>query len=922
MKCLLPVTIIPCWKGYPGIRSCLAGLLMLIFLSLSAQQDDRAIFSMPRMTASLSDALVELSERSGVNIFFSNELVKGLDANLEAGTYSFEEALLSLLYGRQIKYKKINGYFVLYKSVLPVQKFTISGYLEDATSGERLEYATIHDYVTAVGTETNSYGFYSLSLPAGDVDLTYRYLGYEQQIVRLSLVRDTQINMALLPSNLIPEVIVKAREVINPIEDFRFGQKQVQVRDLARLPALGGELDLYRYVEMEPGIQTGTDGVGGVHVRGGSNDQNLILMDGVPIYNPAHLLGIFSVFNPDMIRQAEIHKANFPARYGGRLSSVMDIKTREGNTQQFSGRVKVGLASANAVVEGPLFSGKSSFIVAGRWFLPSLFFRDISARYKKTIEYEGDTYLNFHDLNVKWNWQVGPRDRIYLSYYQGRDLYEDFTISNTNQTSEILIDGEPTSVGIRTEQQFEKNINWGNRIAAIRWNHQFSDKIFLNHNLFFSRYVLQSFEKNSFEQRIGEPLDEMREGFDVQEFTSSIEDIGYRLQIDMIPSLAHFIRVGGYVTSHTFLPKSITFNEESKIDDFYIEEGLLENTLFSEFEIDATEWGLFIEDDWKIVPDHLLLNAGMHLGGFWVKGKSYVYPQFRALLNYMPSSVFSVQAGISQMTQFLHLLTNSGIGLPTDLWVPATDQVEPQSSLQASIGFRYRPVKQLSFELEAYTKNLRRLIAFQEGASFLVPAGPLATSILDAANWEDKITTGSGISRGIEAMATFQGRKLFARAAYAFSDAERTFPEINFGESFPYRYNRRHSLSLQASVQLGRKLSLKTNWVYGTGNHITLAESKFSHPGDIFPEVGITFGSRNGYLLPSYHRLDLGAELQLGSGNKIWNHAIYLDIYNVYNRENPFYISLVENAVEGTFSFKQFSVFRILPSIGYAIRFR
>lgn len=891
-------------------------------LLLSGQAGLQQQLELQRIQMPLADALVELSEKSGVNIFFSNDLVRGMGAQLAPGTYSVADALAELLAGQPIRYKKVSGAIVLYKTALPAVKYTISGYVEDSRSGERLEYASVYDLVTAAGVEANNYGFYSLTLPAGDVDLAFRYIGFKSAGMQILLQRDTQINVSLEPSNHLAEVIVRAGAVTNPMEEFRFGQKQVRARDLHRMPALGGESDLYRYLEAVPGIMTGTDGVGGVHVRGGSNDQNLILMDGVPIYNPAHLVGIFSVFNPDMVRQAEVHKANFPARYGGRLSSVMDIRTREGNTQEFSGRAKVGLASVNASLEGPLFSGKSSFLVAGRWFLPSLFFRDLSAGYKKTIDYEGDTYLNFHDLNVKWNWQAGPRDRIYLSYYQGKDLYEDFTLSDTDQSEEVRINGEPTLVNIHTAQQFEKNINWGNRIAAIRWNHQFSEKVFVNHNAFFSRYVLQSFEKNSFEQRISDPIDELRKGFDVQEFTSSIEDIGYRLQIDMIPSMAHFIRMGGYVTSHTFLPKSITFNEESKIDDFYIEEGLLENALFSEFKINATEWGLFAEDTWKAIPDRLILNGGLHIGGFWVRGKSYVHPQLRVLMNYMPSAKFSVQAGVSQMTQFLHLLTNSGIGLPTDLWVPATDKVAPQSSLQGSVGFNYQPFRGLSFELEAYTKNMRQLIAFQEGASFLVPAGPLATSILDAGNWENKITTGSGLSRGVEAVISYEGRTLFARAAYAFSEAERTFSDINFGEAFPYRYNRRHSASIQGSLRLGRVATLKVNWVFGTGNHITLAESKFSHPGDIFPQVGLTFGSRNGYRLLAYHRLDLGGEFRLGAPDRKWSHFLYLDVYNAYNRENPFYISLVEDPVEGTFAFKQFSIFRILPSIGYAIRFR
>ena len=869
----------------------------------------------------LSEALIDLSEKSGVNIFFSNDLVRNIEVRLDKYNYTFESALTDLLFGQNIYYKKVSGNIVLYKAIRKANKHSISGYIEDHTTGERLEYATIHDFVTARGTETNGYGFYSISLPEGEVDITCRYIGYQPELIQLKLERDTQINISLRPSNLIDEIIVRADSIENTIIEHKIGQNRFQVDEMKRVASLGGELDLYRYMELIPGINTGTDGIGGIHVRGGTNDQNLILMDGVPIYNPAHLIGIFSVFNPEAVKQVDVYKANFPARYGGRLSSIMDIKTKEGNNQKFTGGLKVGLASVNAIFEGPLFSEKSSFMVTGRWFLPSLFFRDISAKYKKTIDYEGDTYLNFYDLNVKWNWRIGQRDRVYLSYYQGKDLFEDNTLSDTNLSEEITIDGEPQLISINTNQQFEKNINWGNRVATLRWNHQFNDKIFLNSSIFLSRYVLQSFEQNSYEQRIGAPINETRSGFDIQEFTTSIEDLGYRLQIDMMPSLSHLIKVGGFVTSHTFLPKSITFNEESKINDIYIEEGLLENTLFSQFEINATEWGLFFEDDWSIIPDELIANIGTHIGGFWVKGKRYTNPQLRALLNYMPSSRLSIQVGFSQMTQYLHLLTNSGIGLPTDLWVPATDLVEPQKSAQFSLGMQYRPSPKMKVGIEGYLKNMKQLIAFQEGASFLVPAGPLATSILDAGNWENKITTGEGISKGVESEMSYETSRLYTRASYAYSIADRNFPEINFGESFPYRYNREHSATMQITYQIGRKTTLKANWIYGTGNHITLAESKFSHPGDIFPEVGLTFGSRNGYELPAYHRLDLGVEFELQGKSSNWSHSLFVDVYNVYNRENPFYISLVENPVEGTFSFKQFSVFRVLPSIGYSVRF-
>jgi outer membrane receptor for ferrienterochelin and colicin len=515
---------------------------------------------------------------------------------------------------------------------------------------------------------------------------------------------------------------------------------------------LGGSSDLYRAADFIPGVHTGTDGIGGIHVRGGGNDQNLILMDGVPIYHPNHLLGIVSVFNYQALQQASIYKANFPSRFSGRLSSVMDVRLREGNIHEWSLTGNIASSELGMMVEGPLIKDKVGILVSSRFFLPGLFIRDITRDYKRRNNVGGSADLDYFDFNSKINWVVGERDRLYLSLYRGSDQFSDRTITDRDQVQD-------SGIRIVSHEEFNKDLNWSNRTAVLRWNHLVNDKIFSNLTVSSSAFQLQSVDNSEFVHAFpGSGFDSIS-GFDAKEFKSSIRDMTVKLELDIRASADHQVAAGMYAIGYTFQPKSISINEESKVGDFYLREGLLDDVFFSSFRVNATEAGIYFEDQWEI-NKKFKLNSGLHISSFFVQGTYYMDPQLRLSLDYMPTPKLAFNIGFSRMVQYLHNLKSSSIGLPTDLWVPTTSRVAPALSDQYSVSAFWQPGSYSAVEVSAYFKDMRSLISYEEGASFLLREGLVPSSIVDAANWESKVTTGIGEASGVELQYTYEREKI------------------------------------------------------------------------------------------------------------------------------------------------------------------
>ncbi len=857
-----------------------------------------------------SEFFMELSLQSGINIIYSDNVVEKLPPiTLQLKGVSVEDILEKVLEGSQITYRFQDQQIVLYQMEPSPIRFTISGVVTDSVSGEPLISAYVYEVNSGLSTMTNNYGYYNLIVPSGPVQLVSGYLGYASKGVHVTLLRNEIIHLRLNPSSVLKPVIINAERnpadevVMVPLAD------RITLADLQSNIHLGGSSDLYRAIDFIPGVHTGTDGVGGIHVRGGANDQNLILMDGVPIYHPNHLLGIVSVFNYQVLQQATIYKANFPSRFSGRLSSVIDVRTREGNIHDWGFSGNIAASEIGMMAEGPIVKDKVGILISSRFFLPGLFMRDITRRYKENNGVGGSADLDYFDFNGKINWVVGSRDRLYLSMYQGRDQFSD----NTSTYRDELEDD--TGVRIISREEFHKNLNWTNRTAVLRWNHLLTDKVFSNLILSSSSFVLQSVDRSEFVHSFPGTSNNPVSGFDAKEFKSGIEDITMRLELDIRPTSDHQLSAGMYGIQYKFKPKSITINEESKVGDFYLDEGLLDDIFFSSFEVNALESGIYFEDKWDINPKWRV-SSGIHISGFFVQGVYYLDPQLRVSLDYMPLPKLAFNIGYSRMAQYLHNLTSSSIGLPTDLWVPTTSKVSPELSDQYVLSAIWKPFDFMSIDISSYIKDMRSLISYQEGASFLLREGLVPSSIVDAANWESKITEGKGDAAGVELQLMYDRKKFQFKWNGTWSKAYRLYEEINNGNPFPDRYDRRWSSSFTGQVKIGQRWSCGMNWLYGSGIAITLAESKFFNPGSFFPEIGINYSERNGFRLPPYHRLDFSFNYLLSEREK-FNHSLTLNLYNVYNRFNPFYITLVEDPISHDFEFKQFSLFRFFPSLSY-----
>lgn len=853
--------------------------------------------------SSLAQALRKVSISSGINIVFSPDMLpyRIIDREVQG---SVDQILAALLHETGLSARKQDGQYIVFRPAEELVPYMISGYVEDEDTGERLPGAHLYDIISGAGSVTNEFGFFRMQSGGGQAMLRITYLGYQFDTVHVTRRQAVRLTIGLRRSNVIPEVVITDKKRDQVLFADPLSAHHATDGQLASLTYLGGELDVQRHFESKPGVSIGTDGIGGMHVRGGDGDQNLILFDGVPVYHSTHAIGILSVFNPLIVREVSLLKGDFPARYAGRLSSVLDVRSREGNHRAWSMQASAGLAAMNALVEGPLIPERVGVVFAVRRFLPGFYLRNLSSREKAEDGLTGETRYAFTDLNAKCHIILTPRDRIYLSLYHGSDRYNDVT-------DKLSID--PQS---RLAESFERTLNWGNTIGVMRWNHQFGKHLFANTTLTLSGFELQSIDFSKVDQLV---FDLFRlQGFTSREFKSRIRDAGARVDFDHFVTNTHRLRYGFTFTSHVLSPKSIVFDDAAQIADFYINEGLLDDGLFTPLRSRAGETGLYVEDILQISPS-VELSSGVHFAVFGLEGTRYTSFQPRINLRMRLAEYLQAHVSGNLMTQYLHLLTSSGIGLPTDLWVPSTRSIRPQSSAQISAGMALRLAPRWHLHADVYYKQLRNLIAYREGASFLIREGAVPSGILDAANWETKVTQGSGDAYGAEFMLSSSGQGWTCEATYAYAHSTRVFPELNFGRRFPFRFDRRHAVALTSAINITKRLQVAVGWHYTTGIPITLAEARFLHPSSspIFPPVEVLeFSERNAFRLPAYHRLDTGVRYVWRTAKA--EHGIHCDVYNVYDRRNVLYQAIVQDG--DVFRNRQFTVLPRVPSLSYRLK--
>lgn len=761
-------------------------------------------------------------------------------------------------------------------------KFTLNGYIKDSTSGESVIGATIS--VNGKAITSNQYGFYSITLEQGEFTVVISHVSYLTQAVHISLHSNVEQNFLLLPkSAALTEVVVYSKRRDDNVRNAQMGKIDLSINQIKNIPAFLGEVDILKTIQLMPGVRNAGEGNAGFYVRGGGPDQNLILLDDAVVYNTGHLFGFFSIFNSDAIKNVSLIKGGMPAQYGGRLSSVLDVSMKEGNSNKFQTEGGIGLIASRFSVQGPIKKDKASFIVsARRTYIDAL----AKPFVKKSSNFYGSGYY-FYDMNAKINYRFSDKDHLYLSGYFGRDV---FTFKNA-------------------EQSFKANIPWGNSTATLRWNHVFNPKLFANATLVYNDYHFKfGAAQNNFEINLA----------------SGIKDGNAKIDFDYYPTGQHKLKFGGLLTYHKFIPNVTTGKQDSVVF-----QPVTEGSKF------ALEKALYVQDDWDI-SDKFKINYGVRLSSFSQIGPytkyerdanqnkldSTVYGRFdniktyaglepRLTLRYSLNESTSLKSSVTRNLQFIHLVSNAGTTLPTDLWVPSTYRVKPQLSWLYATGI-FKNFKNNEYEtsVEVYYKDMRNQIEYAEGYT---------PSLKDP---EEDFVFGKGWSYGAEFFVNKVRGKFTGWLGYTLSWTWRKFPDLNSGKKYPAKYDRRHDLSVVGTYELNKKWKFGAVFVYGTGNATSLPERFYVLNGVLTQE----YSGINEYRLGSYHRMDLSATLtpQKRKNKKLESFWVF-SVYNVYNHHNPYFIYFDQkgNPYSGNLQIeaRQVSLFPVLPAVTWNFKF-
>lgn len=770
-------------------------------------------------------------------------------------------------------------------TVIAQKKFTVSGYAKDAKNGETLIGATIAVKGQTKGISTNQFGFYSLTLTEGTYTLIGSYAGYQPVATGIKLAGDLQLNFDLTPRTALDEVVITSRKRDVNVKNAQMGKFVLPIEQIKSIPAFLGEVDLLKTVQLLPGVRNAGEGSAGIYVRGGGPDQNLILLDDAIVYNTGHLFGFFSIFNADAIKNVSLIKGGMPAQYGGRLSSVLDIAMKEGNDKKVQVDGGIGLIASRVSIQGPLKKDKASFIISARRTYVDALSKPFI---KKTSEFYGSGYY-FYDLNAKMNYKFSEKDRLYISGYFGRDVFD-------------FVNGK---------RSLDVNIPWGNTTATVRYNHVFNKRLFGNTTAVFNKYNFTfDAEQNNFKVKLA----------------SGIRDINFKQDFDLYPFTGHKVKFGGSITFHKYTPSVVSGSQDT-----------IQFKPLNAQSKTAQEGALYFQDDWEI-SDKLKINAGIRYSWFRQMGEYKIYTtdadgnrtdsvvfkkgetvkyyggfEPRLTIRYALNDETSVKASVTRNLQYTHLVSNAGTTLPTDLWVPSTFRVKPQISwLYAAGVFKNFQDNMYETSVELYYKSMQNQIEYKEGYT--------PNTLEDT---ENSFVFGKGWSYGAEFFVNKTKGRLTGWVGYTLSWTWRKFPDLNFGEQYPAKYDRRNDMSIVALYQLNKRWKLAATFVYGSGNAATLPQRFYFINGVLTQE----YSRINEYRLPAYHRLDFSAinSPKKNETRKKWQSEWVFSIYNVYNRKNPYFIyfdqegSLANNNLK--VQAKQVSIFPIIPAVTFNFKF-
>jgi hypothetical protein len=764
-------------------------------------------------------------------------------------------------------------------SLLMAQNITISGAITEQATGETLIGASVIISELALGTTSNEYGFYSITVPKGEsLDIQFSYIGFQPIVQKISTDVSQTINIELGAGVNLQEVVVKANSYEEQLNSTEMSVATITTKEAKLLPVLMGESDILKTVQLKPGIPSGAEGTTGLFVRGGSSDQNLIVLDEAIVYNANHLFGFFSTFNTDAVKDLKIYKGGFPSKYGGRLSSVIDVKLKEGNNKKFTGTGGIGLISSRLTLEGPIQKGKSSFMVSGRRTYIDLITSQVNKANEGKEDYNQIPDYYFYDLNTKINFTLGEKDKIFLSGYFGRDVFgfdSDF---------------------------FDFNFNWGNATGTARWNHVFNPKLFANTTFTYSDYQYNIVNKiTGFSFDVG----------------SDIKDANLKSDFYYVVNNKHVLRFGGAVTYHQFGVGRLKAGSDD--GEISFEAGT---------EYDALEGGVYISDDWEI-SSKSKMSAGLRLSGFNNDGAFYAGLEPRLAFRQRLTERMALKTSYARMKQYVHLVASAGSSLPTDVWYPSTANVEPQNSDQVAVGLSYLFNKGIFMSVEGYYKWLGNQVDFVDGADLFAND-----------DLEEEFAIGKGRGYGFEVSLEKKEGRLTGWIGYTLALIEKgDFVTLNPTGSFQQEgyfspiYDRRHDLSVVAIYELSKRLTLSATYVYGSGDLRWMAPGRFSFQdvyGYPFQAIVPDYTDRNNYRLPYYSRLDLGLVIKFFPK---WGESdLSINVVNALDRRNAFFLYLepefkeVEaggNVIQipDRIAAKQVSLFPVLPSVSWSFKF-
>ncbi len=856
----------------------------------------------------LSDLINTISQQSGIVFSYSNANIDNKkNIKLQAKEYSIEQVLNII-----VKQTGLQYYYTSNKILLSPptnnsknHKVIISGIIKDSSSGETIIGAYITDLINKNTVSTNQYGFYSLSTMSDSVKLLFSYLGYKNESVIFKAQKDTVINMNIASVISLQEVEVDADEN-KLMESAQTGELSLSPQQIKTIPTVVSQPDVIKAYQMMPGIQSGMEGTSTMLVRGGNPDENLFLLDGTPVYNISHLFGFFSVFNPDAIKNVDVFKSGFPARYSGRLSSVMDISLKEGNENEFHGNFSIGLLASSFMIEGPIKKKKCSFILAARRTYPDLILGPIV---KLALNNEQSTVnkfkLYYYDVNAKINYNINSKNRLFLSLYGGRDVFE-------------FVDTENDPYVTTSEQSSLVKNSWGNITGTLRWNHIYSSKLFSNINISYTSF--KYITNNQYDYTYSSSNYSSSTNYS-SDYNSGINDISSRIIFSYAPSVKHYLQFGIYET-YRFINIGNMNNSSSFVDTA--------SSIHEEYNVSypiyhCNEASVFIEDEWTI-SKKLKSNIGLNCTSFNATQVFYLSVEPRISARYLLFEKTALKASYSYMSQNLHLLSTLNAATPDDLWVTSTQNIKPEHSNNFAFGINQLLLhSSIQFSAEGYYKTLSNVLSYQE--SFSIMAN-------EHSNWEENVIQGKGETYGTDIMLQKTNGKTTGWIGYTLSWNYRQFNELNNGEEFPYKYDRRHDIKICLMHKINNKIDIGFNWLFTTGMAVTIpvsfylsaANFNYSQSTPTFVnssnEEQLQYSKENDFRMPPYHRLDFSINFHKKKkfGERIWN----ITIYNVYCRINP--ISLDENFIKINDAFNYYTfytsgLFPIIPSFSYSLKF-